>query len=80
MTTTLHTSQAAQALKKCPTGIQGLDDVTFGGLPLGRTALVCGAAGCGKTLLAMQFLVNLAYVHYLIPLFYVPSCAVFFVG
>lgn len=63
MTTTLHTTQAAQVLKKCPTGIQGLDDVTFGGLPLGRTALVCGAAGCGKTLLAMQFLVNGALLY-----------------
>ncbi|WP_312518335.1 circadian clock protein KaiC [Anaerospora sp.] len=63
MTTTLHTTHAAQVLKKCPTGIQGLDDVTFGGLPLGRTALVCGAAGCGKTLLAMQFLVNGALLY-----------------
>ncbi len=63
MTTTLHTTHAAQVLKKCPTGIQGLDDVTFGGLPLGRTALVCGAAGCGKTPLAMQFLVNGALLY-----------------
>lgn len=46
------------SLTKCPTGIQGLDEITYGGLPKGRTALVCGSAGCGKTLLGMQFLVN----------------------
>ena len=43
-------------LPKCPTGIQGLDEVTGGGVPLGRPTLVCGAAGCGKTLLAIEFL------------------------
>jgi len=43
-------------LPKCPSGIQGLDEVTFGGLPKGRPTLVCGSAGCGKTLLAMEFL------------------------
>lgn len=47
-----------QQLLKCLTGIQGLDEVTNGGLPRGRTSLICGSAGCGKTLLAMQFLVN----------------------
>ena len=46
------------ALAHCPTGIDGLDEVTNGGLPLGRTTLVAGAAGCGKTLLATQFLVS----------------------
>jgi circadian clock protein KaiC len=45
-------------LAKCPTGIQGLDEITGGGLPRGRPTLVCGAAGCGKTLLAMEFLVR----------------------
>ncbi len=45
-------------LPKCPTGIHGLDEVTLGGLPRGRTTLVCGAAGCGKTLLGMEFLVR----------------------
>jgi circadian clock protein KaiC len=45
-------------LSKCPTGIQGLDEITGGGLPKGRTILVCGAAGCGKTLLGMEFLVR----------------------
>ena len=45
-------------IAKCPTGIQGLDEVTFGGLPRGRPTLVCGGAGCGKTLLGMEFLVR----------------------
>src|ERR1700743_2040857 len=45
-------------LSKTRTGIGGLDDLTFGGLPTGRPTLLCGAAGCGKTLLAMTFLVN----------------------
>ncbi|OGJ90552.1 MAG: KaiC 1 [Candidatus Raymondbacteria bacterium RifOxyA12_full_50_37] len=44
------------ALKKCPTGISGLDEITEGGLPLGRPTLICGSAGCGKTLLAMEFI------------------------
>jgi len=46
------------ALPKAPTGIQGLDDITLGGLPEGRPTLLCGSAGCGKTLIAMTFLVN----------------------
>jgi circadian clock protein KaiC len=46
------------ALAKTPTGIQGLDEITFGGLPKGRPTLVCGSAGCGKTLLSMEFLVH----------------------
>jgi circadian clock protein KaiC len=41
---------------KSPTGIRGLDDVTNGGLPQGRPTLLCGSAGCGKTLFAMTFL------------------------
>ncbi|MBI5100696.1 MAG: circadian clock protein KaiC [Nitrospirae bacterium] len=45
-------------LSKVPTGIQGLDEITQGGLPKGRPTLVCGSAGCGKTLLAMEFLVR----------------------
>lgn len=45
-------------LSKSPTGIKGLDEITFGGLPKGRTSLICGSAGCGKTLLAMEFLVR----------------------
>ena len=45
-------------IPKCPTGIHGLDEITLGGLPRGRPTLVCGAAGCGKTLLGMEFLVR----------------------
>jgi circadian clock protein KaiC len=45
-------------IAKAPTGIGGLDEVTHGGLPAGRPTLVCGAAGCGKTLLAAEFLVR----------------------
>ena len=59
MAKTQHTPRSAvRGLPKCPTGIQGLDEITGGGLPRGRPTLVCGAAGCGKTLLAMQFLVR----------------------
>jgi circadian clock protein KaiC len=46
------------ALAKCATGIHGLDEITQGGLPRGRPTLVCGAAGSGKTLLAMEFVVR----------------------
>lgn len=44
--------------KKSATGIQGLDEITGGGLPTDRATLVAGGAGCGKTLLGMTFLVN----------------------
>jgi len=47
-----------RSLAKAPTGVQGLDEITGGGLPRGRPTLVCGSAGCGKTLLAMEFLVR----------------------
>jgi circadian clock protein KaiC len=49
---------AHTSLAKVRTGIQGLDEVTGGGLPQGRVTLVCGRAGCGKSLLAMEFLVH----------------------
>jgi len=45
-------------LPKTPTGIQGFDDISGGGLPKGRPTLLCGGAGCGKTILAMEFLVQ----------------------
>lgn len=45
-------------LRKCPSGIEGLDEITGGGLPYGRPTLVCGASGCGKTLLGMEFLIR----------------------
>jgi circadian clock protein KaiC len=54
----LAVSAARPELPKAPTGISGLDEVTGGGLPRGRATLVCGPAGCGKTLLAMEFLVR----------------------
>lgn len=47
-----------QNLLKTPTGIKGLDEITDGGLPQGRPTLICGGTGCGKTLLAMEFLVR----------------------
>ena len=50
-------------LEKCPTGIAGLDQVTGGGFPRSRPTLVCGSAGCGKTLLAMEFIVRGAMQH-----------------
>jgi len=43
---------------KSPTGIEGLDEITEGGFPKGRPTLICGGAGCGKTLLSMQFLIK----------------------
>jgi len=53
-----QTKQRVKLLPKSPTGIPGMDEITGGGLPEGRPTLVCGAAGCGKTLFAMEFLVN----------------------
>jgi circadian clock protein KaiC len=53
-----HDNRETSTLPKCPTGIQGLDEITGGGLPRGRPTLVCGSAGCGKTLLGMEFLVR----------------------
>src|SRR6201990_977368 len=49
---------ASVHLPKTPTGIGGLDDLTLGGLPSGRPTLLCGSAGCGKTLFGVTFLVN----------------------
>src|SRR6478735_1866275 len=51
-------SMATPTLPKAPTGIEGLDEVTLGGFPRGRPTLICGSAGAGKTLLAMEFLVR----------------------
>jgi len=47
-----------RTLAKSPTGVVGLDEITGGGIPRGRPTLVCGSAGCGKTLLSMEFLVR----------------------
>jgi circadian clock protein KaiC len=53
-----HAKCHGEKLQKSPTGIRGLDEITEGGLPKGRPTLICGSAGSGKTLLAMQFLAN----------------------
>ena len=54
-----HKANASlEPLRKSPTGIPGLDEITAGGLPTGRTTLLCGGAGCGKTLFATEFLVR----------------------
>lgn len=53
-----HPSAPLISLAKVPTGITGFDQITFGGLPLGRTTLVRGGPGCGKTVFAVQSLVN----------------------
>lgn len=45
-------------LPKTPTGIAGLDEITGGGLPKGRPTLICGSAGSGKTLSAIEFIVR----------------------
>ena len=51
-------ANASPGLLKCPTGIEGFDEITMGGLPRNRTSLVRGGPGCGKTLLAMEFLLH----------------------
>src|ERR1700754_1047221 len=56
--TTKTSAPEAPGLPKAPTGIQGLDEITGGGLPLGRPTLLCGSAGSGKTMLAAEFLVH----------------------
>ena len=46
------------ALPKAKTGITGLDEISGGGLPRGRTTIVCGGPGCGKTMLGLEFLIR----------------------
>lgn len=58
MNLTTPSAGRSAGISKSPTGIHGLDEVTGGGLPQGRPTLICGSAGCGKTLLAMEFLVR----------------------
>ncbi len=53
-----HSNAAPIQLAKSPTGIDGLDEITNGGLPRGRPTLVCGTAGCGKSLMGIEFLVR----------------------
>jgi circadian clock protein KaiC len=58
------TSRGGQlGLAKALTGISGLDELTSGGLPRGRPTLVCGGAGCGKTVLGLEFLVRGATMY-----------------
>ncbi len=56
----MSTLQPADSLKKISSGIEGLDDVTVGGLPCRRTTLLMGGPGCGKTVLALQIMVSAA--------------------
>src|SRR5688572_26256775 len=53
-----RTKTDGSTLPKCPTGIAGLDEITGGGLPRGRPTLICGGAGCGKSLMSMEILVR----------------------
>lgn len=53
-----HIASQTFLFPKTPTGIEGLDEITEGGFPKGRPTLICGGAGCGKTLLSMQFLIK----------------------
>jgi circadian clock protein KaiC len=52
-----------RGIVKVPTGIVGFDQITGGGLPAGRATLICGGAGCGKTLFALEFLIRGAVSH-----------------
>ena len=56
-------SRPLNGLQKERTGIPGFDEITLGGLPAGRPTLVCGSAGAGKTLFAMEFLVRGATLY-----------------
>lgn len=58
MAATVRQRKTLQGIAKCRTGIRGLDDITEGGLPRARPTLVCGAAGSGKTLLALEFIIR----------------------
>src|ERR1700682_279292 len=54
----MKTQSPPAAVTKMLTGIQGFDEITLGGLPRGRTTLVMGGPGSGKTVFALQSLVN----------------------
>jgi len=51
-------NEQLKTLLKTPTGINGLDEITLGGFPKGRPTLICGGAGCGKTLFSLEFIVK----------------------
>ena len=54
----MPTRLSVKPLEKTPTGIFGLDEITAGGLPKNRPSLICGGAGSGKTMIAMEFLIH----------------------
>ena len=56
-------SKPLKSLQKERTGIPGFDEITCGGVPAGRPTLVCGSAGAGKTLFAMEFLIRGAMLY-----------------
>ena len=58
MSKTMHQTVSSGAVTKAATGIRGFDEITSGGLPKSRTTLVTGGPGCGKTIFALQMLVN----------------------
>src|SRR3982075_3335245 len=53
-----NTASSMVPIQKAPTGIRGLDEISGGGLPKGRTTIICGGPGCGKTMLGIEFLVR----------------------
>jgi len=59
----MSTASLGRTMEKIFTGIEGFDDITRGGLPMGRTTLLMGGPGSGKTVLALQILVNAATHH-----------------
>lgn len=58
MSTAHQIQPITQGLPKSPTGIRGFDEITGGGLPQNRTTLICGGPGSGKTLFAIEYLIN----------------------
>src|SRR6202789_3412608 len=54
---------SSPGLQKAPSGITGFDEITSGGLPRGRTTLLLGGPGSGKTVFALQFLINGARIY-----------------
>ena len=52
------TDSPLMQLQKLPTGIEGFDDVCHGGLPIGRSTLISGTSGTGKTVFSLNFLYN----------------------
>lgn len=63
MKTTNKNPPNYKPLQKCPTGIKGFDDITLGGLPKGRTTLICGGAGSGKTFFGMEYIIRGAAIY-----------------